>query len=82
MKLTPTEQRLLERLQQGRAAPEELLTLLPDELATLANLHVHISNLRKKTIVFQSGEYGLAEFIERPKSLDLTGRFDSTSAIQ
>ena len=46
---TPTQQRLLERLSDGRPHRlDELQTLLWDDMTTKGTLAVHICNLRKR----------------------------------
>jgi len=48
--VTPTELRIMSRLMLRPATADELLALLDDELASRHNVHVHLSNLRRKGV--------------------------------
>lgn len=50
-KLTPIEKKILRVLSDGGLHPrQELMDCLGDPLSTKFNLHVHLSNLRKKLL--------------------------------
>lgn len=45
---TKTEQRIIDRLSDGRSHSKDDLMAVIDELCSVHNLRMHISNLRKK----------------------------------
>ena len=49
MKLTPTQQRLMDVLQDGKPhTKEELLAVMIDPLTDVRVMQIHLSNLRKR----------------------------------
>lgn len=49
MKLTPTQQRIMDLLADGKGhTREELHKCMPDELSSIANLYVHVHHLNRR----------------------------------
>lgn len=70
MKLTPTEQRMWDKLKDGTPASKaELHTCLGDQMTPLSNIYVFIHSLRGKvekqglSIINRNGKYRLTRMI-------------------